>query len=135
MIGLDNRHRSRATPGAFYYISFVTALLLLVSTPTLSGCDSGGSDEEDKASVCDQLAISSGEPTINFKQACSGFFEANITNIQYDNFSRVISFNFDISCSSTSEHYTGRAFNIVRNNVGQATAFDATVNGVNCHYP
>ena len=110
----------------------IPILLLCVATSYLScGDDNPASAKE---SVCDQLSISDGEPDILFKSPCNSF-SSSLSNIQYDNLGRVIAFNFQLSCTSTSESYSGRIFNIVRNQFGAATSFQATINGVNCSYP
>jgi hypothetical protein len=85
-------------------------------------------------SKCKRLTIDSGEPSIQFKSLCNAG-TSRISNIQYDNFGRIVAFEFDLKCTSTSEQYTGRVSNITRDANGNATAYDAVINGQSCHYP
>ncbi|MGQ0640560.1 MAG: hypothetical protein ACT4P6_07280 [Gemmatimonadaceae bacterium] len=72
---------------------------------------------------------------ISIQGTCSGTRNATISGITYDQFSRVIAYNFDFSCSSGGERFTGRVNSVTYNNIGQATAWSVTVNGTTCTGP
>jgi hypothetical protein len=91
------------------------------------------SPTESSESLCKRLTIDSGFPAIKFKRACRSS-SSTIENIQYNDFGQIISFDFDITCTSTSENYSGRVFNLQYQS-GNVVAYDATINGQSCHYP
>jgi hypothetical protein len=49
-----------------------------------------------------------------------------MSNVQLNDIGQVISYDFDATCISTSEHYSGRIFNIQYRS-GYAVAYDATI--------
>ena len=118
-------------------IAFAAATLgllaFLFGTLAVSGCGDGDSTGPGQ-SDCDRLSFSSrAEIGIEFDQACNSF-ESTLSNITYDQFARVISYNFDIRCTTTSERYTGRVYNIEYNSLGEALSWDATIGGETCHF-
>jgi hypothetical protein len=120
-------NRSRITFAA----ATLGLLAFLFATLPVSGCGNG---TEPERSDCDRLSFSSrAEIGIDFDQPCSSF-ESTLSNITYDQFGRVISYNFDIRCTTTSERYTGRVYNIEYNNLGVALSWDVTIGGETCHF-
>jgi hypothetical protein len=60
---------------------------------------------------------------------------SNVSGITYDQFSRATAYDFTFSCASgTGKPYSGRVYNIQRNNLGQAPSADVSVNGTVCHF-
>jgi len=95
------------------------------------GCDKKSTKSDDIN--CNDLSIQNNAPSYPFN--CSGTYSASITNIQYDQYGRKTSYNFDISCSSHNETLTGRYYNMTYNSIAQLQTFEATINGKHCSYP
>lgn len=112
----------------------VAAAVLLgtVLLATACGGDSTGPEE----SICDRLDVSRDNFSIDFVGACSQF-EASYNNIRYDDtFGNVIGFEFDIRCSTSSERYTGRVYDITYGaDHNTVVAWRAEVNGQSCRFP
>lgn len=82
--------------------------------------------------VCDRVTMSNNQPSI--RMDCNSI-AGSVSGITYDQFSRVIAFDFNWRCNTSSEQYSGRFYNITYNNIGQVQSFQATVNGKNCSWP
>lgn len=112
--------------------TFVLVLVLGVSPMAITGC-SGGDDGGPAGPVsnpCSEASFSS-NAEIGFDLGCNTI-SASISGITYDQFSRVIAYNYDISCQGGSNRKVGRVYNITYNNLGQALTWDYTVNGATC---
>lgn len=104
---------------------------MLGGSVSVSGCGDGSGPGE---SVCSQVSFSqSSDISIDFNEPC-GSFEATISNTTFDQFGRRTSYDFDISCATTSERYTGSVTDIVYNNIGQALSATVTINGETCTF-
>ena len=122
---------SRFWPGSFATLAVV---LLTFAVPVgVTGCSGGGDDGGTTApppSPCTDASFSS-RAEIGFNLGCSTV-SASISGITYDQFSRVTSYNYDISCAGGSNRKTGRVYNITYNNFGEPLTWDFTVNGATC---
>ena len=109
----------------------LAALLLPVS---VTGCSGGGDDDDGPttpaSNPCSEATFST-SAEIGFNLGCSTI-NASVSGITYDQFSRVVAYNYDISCAGGSNRKTGRVYNITYNNIGQALTWDYTVNGATC---
>jgi hypothetical protein len=106
------------------------AILIAVLAPaSLTGC--GGADDAagPTESLCSTASFDGAG--IGFNLGCSSY-SSNVTGITYDQFSRVTSYNYDISCTGGSEKRAGRVYNITYNEFGQPLTWDYTVNGQTC---
>ena len=111
---------------------FLLALAAL-SPVVMTGC-SGGDDDDPTgptANPCAEASFSS-RAEIGFNLSCSGSYTSSVSGITYDQFSRVIAYNYDISCTGGSNRKVGRVYNITYNNIGEAQTWDYTVNGATC---
>lgn len=115
-------------------LSVCLLLLAGVAPAAVTGCSGGGDDPTGpSADVCSEASFGS-QAEIGFDLDC-GTYVASVTGIAYDQFSRVKSYNYDISCSGGSNRRAGRVYNIAYNELGQALTWDYTVNGSTCHKP
>lgn len=110
----------------------MVAFVALGST-SVTGC--GGGDDDDgtgpgNQSLCSSASFSNGAE-IGFNLGCNSY-DVSVSGITYDQFSRVTSYNYDISCTGGSNRRSGRVYNITYNNLGQALTWDYTVNGQTC---
>jgi hypothetical protein len=55
-----------------------------------------------------------------------------VSGITYDDFSRVIAYDYDVSCSDGSHRRTGSVHDIAYNNLGEALSLEYSVNGREC---
>ena len=95
------------------------------------GCDKNSTNSD--SINCDDLSISNNSLSYPFE--CSGVFNGTVSNIQYDQYGRRTSWNFEWSCSSSSKTLEGRYYNMTYNSYAQLQTFDATINGKHCSYP
>ncbi len=109
-------------------LTSVALLLCLVAGPvaTTSCDDSSGPD------LCSLVSLSS-NGSVQIDMDCTSGISATISNIQYDQFGRRTSYNFDIQCSGGgSDHYTGSVSGIAYNQYGQALSATVRINGQTC---
>jgi hypothetical protein len=106
-------------------LTILFSLLFVLSC----GDDDSSSPEE---SLCDLLGTIGGRPSIF--PPCTEV-SSTISGIQHDQFGRPVEFEFDIECTDGSGEYTGRIYNVTYSSLGEATSFDATINGRQCHWP
>jgi hypothetical protein len=108
-------------------------LLAVLAPASVSGC-SGGDDDDPTgppaSNPCSEATFSS-NAEIGFNLGCNTI-NASVSGITYDQFSRVIAYNYDVSCSGGGNRKVGRVYNITYNSVGQALTWDYTVNGATC---
>jgi hypothetical protein len=109
----------------------ILTIILIIVAVGFNACEKK-STKSDKIN-CNDLSISNNSPYYPF--ICSGTFNSTISNIQYDQYARRTSYDFDISCSPSNETLEGRFYNMTYNSIGQLQTFDATINGKNCSYP
>jgi hypothetical protein len=83
-------------------------------------------DKKDSSALCDKLMAD------GIQMYCSGYMTSTISNIQY---SRIISLHYHFTCSSSGEDLEGDITNMQYNSNGEILPYDATINGVHCHYP
>jgi len=95
-------------------------------------CNKDDSSTDPTENFCKRLTVSNNQPAITMD---SNSISNTVSNIQYDSFSRVVSFDFDFKSTTSSERYTGNVYSVVRNSVGQITSYKATINGQNCNWP
>ncbi|MCY3843971.1 MAG: hypothetical protein OXH69_10565 [Acidobacteria bacterium] len=86
-------------------------------------CGDDGSPTGPSSNVCSEVALGP-DPGDFFIRGCSST-EVSISNIQYDRFDNVSSYNFNAYCSSTGKRYTGSV---------NSQARTATVNGQRCSF-
>ncbi len=109
-------------------------LLLIIAIAAIIGiigCNKNSTKSDDIN--CNDLSISNNSPSYPFD--CSGMYTAEVSDIQYDQYARRISWDFEISCSTSNETLTGSFYNMTYNNLGQLQTYDATINGKSCSYP
>jgi len=82
--------------------------------------------------LCSLVSISS-NGSVQIDMDCTSGISATISNIQYDQFGRRTSYDFDIQCSGGgSDHYTGSVSGIQYNQYGQALSATVRINGQTC---
>lgn len=126
--------RPLITPRRLLRATSVAAMVALATlgTTTMTGCGGGGDDDgtgPGSQSLCASASFSGAD--IGFSLGCSSY-DASISGITYDQFSRVTAYNYDISCTGGSNRRTGRVYNITYNNFGEPLTWDYTVNGQTC---
>jgi hypothetical protein len=113
--------------------TFLFAGVMSISPVAMTGCsggdDDGGTTGPPPANPCNEASFSS-RAEIGFNLNCSGSYTSNVSGITYDQFSRVIAYNYSISCGGQTK--SGRVYNITYNNIGEALSWDYTVNGATC---
>jgi hypothetical protein len=107
------------------------SIIAIIAIIGILGCDKD-STESDSIN-CNDLSISNNAPYYPFE--CSGTFHGTTSNIQYDQYGRRISWDFEMSCSSSNKTLEGRYYNMTYNEYGQLQTFDAIINGKHCSYP
>lgn len=106
----------------------VAILIFLVASPVAT---TSCSDDSTGPDPCSLVSLSSsGNLTLDIE--CSGGFSATISNIQYDQYGRRSSYNFDIGCSDGSNRHTGSVSNIQYNQYGQAQSATVRIDGETC---
>lgn len=117
--------------------AFLLGLLVAASTP-LTGCSGGGGPAGPGGeNLCGRISFSNNPASISVSSqggctATTGGF----TNHVFDQFGRILSFDFDIRCTAGgSERLVGRIFNVTYNNVGTILSLQATINGRACSLP
>lgn len=108
------------------FLRYLLFIMVCSSFVFFNACEKDADEDED---LCSYLRTCSGKPCISVP--CSSA-TSTLSNIQYDAFSRPISFNFSIKCSSKT--YSGRVYSVTYNNIGEATSYSATINGKSCKY-
>ena len=106
----------------------------VAGSASVTGCGGGGGDDAagPSASLCSSAVFDGA--SIGFNLGCSSY-SASISGITYDQFSRVTSYNYDISCTGGSNRRTGSLTNITYNNLGAPLTWNFTVNGQSCRKP
>jgi hypothetical protein len=117
-----------------FLAAFLGLLAVAASTP-VTGCSGGGGPAGPGEDLCDRITFDSNQGiSIRSAFGCTSINSVN-TGEQRDQFGRVLSFNFDITCTAgASERLTGRVFNVTYNNLGQFVSAQATINGKSCTY-
>ena len=107
----------------------VSGRLLLPAVLLASSWSCGGkSSNSPSSTVCSEVSVNqNGDLGIS---ACNSI-RSNISNIQYDRFSRPVSYNFSITCVTTNKTYSGDV-SLNYNNIGQVTSSTVRVNGQTC---
>lgn len=106
--------------------------LMSIAPVAMTGCsggDDGGTTGPPPSNACNEASFSS-RAEIGFNLNCSGTYTSSVSGITYDQFSRVTSYNYSISCGGQTK--SGRVYNITYNNFGEALTWDYTVNGTTC---
>jgi hypothetical protein len=101
----------------------VTAALLL-----LVGCG-GSSGGGTLTTACSDLSLDT-DGNVGVTGYC-GTLDSTISGIQYDEFSRVIAYDFDLTCQATGKHYTGHV-TLGYNNLGQVISGTLVSGGQVC---
>lgn len=117
--------------GSFASLALILIAFLLPAGVT--GCSGGGDDGGTTApppSPCAEASFSS-RAEIGFNLNCATI-SSSISGITYDQFSRVTSYNYDMSCAGGANRKAGRVYNITYNNLGEPLTWDFTVNGATC---
>ena len=114
--------------------AILLGLLVAVSTP-MTGCSGGGGGPTGPGeNLCNRISVNGGISITSAPGCTAG--NSLISNIERDQFGRVLSLSFDITCTAgASERLVGRVFNITYNNLGQVLSWQATINGRNCSFP
>lgn len=115
----------------------VAGLFVAASTP-ITGCGgSGGEPSGLDEDLCDLFSFSNNPATISLQDpADCGGSTGGFSNHVFDQFGRVLSFNFDIQCSAgDTPRLLGRVFNVQWNNLGEIVSLQATINGRSCSLP
>lgn len=104
--------------------------LLAATTATTTGCGGDDDSTEPEVNICTQVSFSSrGE--LNVPLRCNSI-NSQVSDIRYDQFSRPIAYNFNMSCTDGSQRFSGSVTSITWNNLGQALTMAVTVNGKSC---
>jgi hypothetical protein len=115
----------------------ILALGAVALTAPATGCDGGGGPTgTGGGNLCGRITFSSSLQSISVTSAagCSAT-TGGFTNHQFDEFGRILSFNFDITCTAgASERLVGQVFNVTYNNLGEFVSAQATINGQSCTY-
>lgn len=115
----------------------VLSLGALAATAPATGCDGGGGPTgTNGGNLCGRITFSSSQQSISVTSAagCSAT-TGGFTNHQFDQFGRVLSFDFDITCTAgANERLVGRIFNVTYTNLGDFVSAQATINGQSCTY-
>jgi hypothetical protein len=105
-------------------------VIVLFSIGSLLGCSTDNDDKENYCGLLSyQTTMRADQPSL--KLSCIKSTD-QISDIQYDQYSRIIECQRNITCDSKS--YSVWFSNIVYNDLGQIQSYDATINGQNCHY-
>ena len=105
------------------------SLLVFLMLNLLVACDKDNPTEPKKDAISDYvvLGISNGQPSFTFpKETAAGYITSVYSNIEYDNYSRVISFDAKFSFPSGNV-YNIQVSEIKRNGVGTPTAYKAEI--------
>ncbi|MGQ0537638.1 MAG: hypothetical protein ACT4R6_01715 [Gemmatimonadaceae bacterium] len=107
------------------------ALVLALGTSGSAVACGGGDDgpASPRETVCSRVSLSSNG--LSIRTDCSSI-SSTISNIQFDQFGRRISWTFDIRCTTGTERYTGRVTSVTYNNLGQALSATVEINGTTC---
>lgn len=115
--------------------TFRLILIMLTMLVILISCDKDNPTGPKKDTLADYvvLGVSNGQPSFTFpKETAEGYFTSTYTNIEYDIYSRVISFDAKFTLPSGNV-YNIKVSEIKRNNVGTPTSYKAeitaTING------
>jgi hypothetical protein len=110
-------------------------LLVAASTP-LTGCSGGGGPTGTGENLCGRISFSNNPASISVSSGSCTATTGGFTNHVFDQFGRILSFDFDIRCTAGgSERLVGRIFNVTYNNVGTILSLQATINGRSCSLP
>lgn len=115
--------------------AFKFILIMLIISAFLASCDKDNPTGPKKDSIADYvvLGVSHGQPSFTFpKETIEGYVTSMYSNIQYDTYNRVISFEAEFSFPSGND-YSIKVSEIKRNSVGTPTSYKAeitaTING------
>lgn len=105
--------------------------VMFMAPLTIAGCSGGddGGSTGPTPNPCNEASFSS-RAEIGFNLNCSGSYTSSVSGITYDQFSRVVAYNYSIACGGQTK--SGRVYNITYNNRGEALTWDYTVNGATC---
>ena len=99
------------------FLIIVMAMLLLIAI----SC---------KKDLCSLISVSS-NGNLSISDCSTGpNYSAQISNIQYDQYGRRSSYNYDITCNSGDRYYGSVSLNY--NEYGQVTSATVTINGETC---
>jgi hypothetical protein len=112
----------------------LVAVCLLASGSVVTGC--GGDSTGPEVFTCEDVAFnysgSGGTPEITFNFGCDGGTSSGVSNITYDQFSRVTAYDYEFMCQDGSRRQVGRVSNIHYNSIGQPLSLEFTHNGKSC---
>jgi hypothetical protein len=119
----------------FLVPAILLGILVAASTP-LTGCSGGGGPAGPGGeNLCGRISFSNNPASISVSSGACAATTGGFTNHVFDQFGRILSFDFDITCTSNGERLVGRVFNITYNNVGTILSLQATINGRACSLP
>jgi hypothetical protein len=103
----------------------------LAGTTGITAC--GG--PTDPVELCARLHVGlHGIDYIDFEHEDCGV-SMFLSNAEYNVYGEITAFDFDIRCTTSSERYTGHVWDVQSTDHNSASAWKATVNGVDCRYP
>ena len=122
---------------AIFIPTILLGLVVAASTP-LTGCSGGGGGPSGPGpgeNLCGRITFDNNiGVSVRSAFGCTAINSTN-TNVQRDQFGRVTSFEFDITCTAgATDRVTGRVFNVVYDNLGRFVSAQATINGRSCTY-
>lgn len=109
--------------------AFKLIIILLTVLAFLASCDKDNPTGPKKDAIADYvvLGVSNGQPSFTFpKETAEGYFTSSYTNIEYDIYSRVISFDAKFTLPSGNV-YNIKVSEIKRSNVGTPTSYKAEI--------
>ena len=120
------------------YTRWMVLRRLILATALVSGCGGGGGPTgSGDENLCGRISFGNNPARISVasRPGCTAT-TGGFTNHVFDPFGRVLSFDFDITCTAGgSERLVGRVFSVTYNNVGEILSLQATINGRSCRVP
>jgi hypothetical protein len=108
---------------------FKLIIILLTVLAFLNSCDKDNPTGPKKDALTDYvvLGVSNGQPSFTFpKETAEGYVTTMYSNIEYDIYGRVISFDAEFSFPSGND-YNIEVTEIKRSNVGTPTSYKAAI--------
>lgn len=115
-------------------LAAASVILLGLGGAGVAACGGGGGSGGPTGpggSLCGRVTF---DPNQGFsiRTDCQTTATSGSTNFVRDQFGRLLSFNFDLTCTDGSLRLVGRVFNAQYNNIGELLSWQWTINGESC---